>query len=140
MSPIATPPSVVIRVALLATGLCLGLSACSEVRRTLGYEKQPPDEFQVVQRAPLSLPPDYKLRPPTPGAVRPQERDPRDPARRAHTGRRGATPIAPLPVPGVWVVHLADDQPASLPWALTVAPGPFTGWISAVCITPQRTS
>ena len=52
----------------------------------------------------------------------------------------GATPIAPLPVPGVWVVHLADDQPASLPWALTVAPGPFTGWISAVCITPQRTS
>jgi hypothetical protein len=72
----------------------VGLSACSEVRRTLGYEKQPPDEFQVVQRAPLSLPPDFGLRPPTPGAVRPQEGSPRDQARRVLTGNRGSAPLA----------------------------------------------
>jgi hypothetical protein len=40
----------------------------------LGFDKTSPDEFKIVSRAPLSLPPDYGLRPPQPGAVRPQER------------------------------------------------------------------
>jgi hypothetical protein len=39
----------------------------------MGLTKKSPDEFQVVSRAPLSMPPDYSLRPPTPGAPRPQE-------------------------------------------------------------------
>lgn len=39
-----------------------------------------PDEFAVVTRAPLSLPPDYGLRPPRPGAGRPNEVSPRDDA------------------------------------------------------------
>ncbi len=39
----------------------------------MGLTKQPPDEFVVVTRAPLSLPPDFLLRPPAPGAPRPQE-------------------------------------------------------------------
>ncbi len=39
-----------------------------------------PDEFAVVTRAPLSLPPDYGLRPPRPGAERPNETSPRDDA------------------------------------------------------------
>ena len=39
-----------------------------------------PDEFAVVTRAPLSLPPDYGLRPPRPGAARPNEASPRDDA------------------------------------------------------------
>ena len=33
-----------------------------------GPGQAPPDEFQVVRRAPLILPPDYSLRPPEPGA------------------------------------------------------------------------
>lgn len=59
--------------------LCLGLlaaglvSGCGDTRRALGWEKSTPDEFKVISRAPLSLPPDYALRPPQPGAVRPQE-------------------------------------------------------------------
>lgn len=59
--------------------LCLGLltvgllSGCGDTRKALGWEKTTPDEFKVVSRAPLSLPPDYALRPPQPGAVRPQE-------------------------------------------------------------------
>ena len=40
-----------------------------------------PDEFGVVTRAPLSMPPDYDLRPPRPGAVRPNETSPRADAR-----------------------------------------------------------
>ena len=47
------------------------LAACSlqEARQTLGIEKQSPDEYLVVERAPLSLPPNFDLRPPTPGAA-----------------------------------------------------------------------
>ena len=32
-----------------------------------------PDEFAVESRAPLTIPPDFALRPPQPGAPRPQE-------------------------------------------------------------------
>jgi hypothetical protein len=32
-----------------------------------------PDEFRVVRKAPLTVPPDYRLRPPAPGESRPQE-------------------------------------------------------------------
>jgi hypothetical protein len=49
------------------------LSGCSDTRKALGLDKSTPDEFNVVSRAPLSLPPDYRLRPPQPGATRPQE-------------------------------------------------------------------
>lgn len=37
----------------------LGLSACSDFRRSIGKEKSKPDEFQVVVRPPLSLPPGF---------------------------------------------------------------------------------
>jgi hypothetical protein len=39
--------------------LIAGLSACSDLRRAIGEEKSAPDEFQVVVRAPLSLPPGF---------------------------------------------------------------------------------
>ncbi len=40
------------------------LSACStETKRKLGLASQAPDEFMVMSRAPLSLPPEYDLRP-----------------------------------------------------------------------------
>lgn len=54
--------------------LVLALGACSGVKKSLGIGKQAaPDEFRVVSRAPLSLPPEFTLRPPAPGEVRPQE-------------------------------------------------------------------
>ena len=70
-----------VRIAALAVLLPLVLSACQDAKRALGYEKMPPDEFQVVQRAPLSMPPDFSLRPPQPGATRPQEGTTREQAR-----------------------------------------------------------
>jgi len=45
----------------------------ADVKEQLGLKKSPPDEFSVVTRAPLSVPPDYTLRPPRPGAERPME-------------------------------------------------------------------
>lgn len=65
----------------------LALSACSSsTKQALGLERTPPDEFAVVSRAPLSVPPEFSLRPPTPGAPRPQEGRASDQARRALTG------------------------------------------------------
>ena len=50
------------------------LGACGgDTARTFGFQRDPPDEFVSARRAPLSLPPDYALRPPAPGAPRPQE-------------------------------------------------------------------
>ncbi len=64
---------VLARVAALTT--VLGLAACGgdELSRTIGLSRDAPDEFTVTTRAPLSMPPDYTLRPPRPGASRPQE-------------------------------------------------------------------
>lgn len=61
--------------ALLLTGSALLLAGCESggLARTFGLTRDAPDEFLVTTRAPLSLPPDYNLRPPRPGAPRPQE-------------------------------------------------------------------
>jgi hypothetical protein len=87
-------PHSAIRAAACAALVMLALSGCTDVKRSLGYEKQPPDEFQVVQRAPLSMPPEFSLRPPQPGAVRPQEGTTRDQARQTLLGIRQSTPIS----------------------------------------------
>ncbi len=56
-----------------AVAMILALGACQGVRDQLGLTKQSPDEFKVVARAPLTLPPEFTLRPPEPGIPRPQE-------------------------------------------------------------------
>ena len=64
------------RILLLAAVLPLALAGCggSDISRTFGLNRDSPDEFQVTTRAPLSMPPNYALRPPRPGEARPQER------------------------------------------------------------------
>ncbi len=57
-----------VSVSVLA-GLMLAVSACSS-------SKIVPDEFEVVDRAPLVLPPEAELVPPRPGEPRAQEIDP----------------------------------------------------------------
>ena len=69
--------STLVCVAAIATGL----SGCDTTRSVIGLDKQVPDEFAVVSRAPLSVPPDFGLRPPMPGADRPQEKSVRSKAR-----------------------------------------------------------
>ena len=57
--------------------LSLVISGCDGAREAFGLARNSPDEFAVASRAPLSLPPNFNLRPPTPGAPRPQEVSPR---------------------------------------------------------------
>lgn len=60
--------------ALLFVVPALMLAGCgSDVKKTLGLERSAPDEFAVVERAPLVVPPNFDLVPPTPGAPRPQD-------------------------------------------------------------------
>ena len=65
----------------------LVLAGCDSVSSLLGG-KSSPDEFSVYSRAPLSIPPEYKLRPPSPGAARPQELEPRETAEKVFLGSR----------------------------------------------------
>ncbi len=99
-------------VAMMAAAVALG--GCENTRRAFGLELSPPDEFVVVSRAPLSLPPNFKLRPPRPGMARPNETAPVEVARQTvfglddKDGRSGplrldvnaplAAPVAPVGV------------------------------------------
>ena len=69
----------------------LSLAACGDTRDDLGLGRSSPDEFAVVDRAPLSVPPDFTLRPPQPGTARPQEADMSQRASRVMYGDNGAT-------------------------------------------------
>lgn len=75
---------------VLLSGL---LSGCDKARTAIGLDKQAPDEFAVVTRAPLSLPPDFGLRPPEPGSQRPQEKAVQTQARKALLRNSGAPTV-----------------------------------------------
>jgi len=63
-------------------------SGCASMQNALGSARTAPDEFRVVTQAPLTLPPDYSLRPPRPGETRPQELQPDENARAALFGQQ----------------------------------------------------
>jgi Protein of unknown function (DUF3035) len=73
----------------------ISLAACGQgtVQNALGMGKRSPDEFSVVSRAPLILPPDYGLRPPRPGESRPGVDTPSEQARATLIGQQ-AQPTA----------------------------------------------
>lgn len=61
---------------LLAGVVAAGMaSGCQSTQRALGLEKTAPDEFRVITKAPLVVPPDFALRPPRPGEARPGPAD-----------------------------------------------------------------
>ncbi len=71
-----------LRLAVLGAAL-LALSACDTLRREAGMTKQAPDEFAVVTKAPLIIPPDFNLHPPAPGAPPLNQEGPTDSAQTA---------------------------------------------------------
>ncbi len=73
------------RVVLCIVAAAL-VGGCTDVRKLFSRTKSPPDEFAVYSRAPLSMPPNYGLRPPAPGQTRPQEVVPRNQAATAIRG------------------------------------------------------
>jgi hypothetical protein len=88
-------------VACLSTSLLL--PGCSDFARAVGIERVSPDEFAVESRAPLTIPPEFELRPPQPGAPRPQEATAADQARKvidtAGPGEPGKQALGGLKVP-----------------------------------------
>lgn len=66
----------------------VAVTGCSNVRQALGAEKVTPDEFRVVTIAPLTVPPEYNLRPPRPGEPRPEDVYPDQAARAALFGQQ----------------------------------------------------
>jgi len=104
------------RPLLLATLVAsLALAACGDTARTLGLTRDAPDEFQVVTRAPLSVPSSLGyLPPPRPGAQRPQELSPRD---------RGESTLAPATLLG----EGRTDRPSTAEASLLTQAGQAAG-------------
>jgi hypothetical protein len=88
-------------VACLSASLLLG--GCSNFRRAVGIDQVGPDEFAVEARAPLTIPPEFDLRPPQPGAPRPQEASSAEKARKvidtAGAGEPGKQAPSGLKIP-----------------------------------------
>ena len=95
------------RIGILLAGL-VALGGCSGVKEQLGMNKKSPDEFAVTAKAPLVQPPNYALRPPDPGAARPQEMQPREQAQAALTRGVETAPGQARP----WLRESADPRKA----------------------------
>jgi hypothetical protein len=82
-------------IGLVAVGSLLALSGCGGgVKQALGMTKHSPDEFLTVAHAPLTLPPDYSLPTPEPGAPRPQEGTAAEQAQTAlYANNSGSAPL-----------------------------------------------
>jgi len=70
------------------------MSACSGVKQSMGGAKQGPDETAVTARAPLVVPATFDLKPPEPGAPRPQDADAAAAAQRVLGGAPRAAPAS----------------------------------------------
>jgi hypothetical protein len=64
----------------------IGLTGCSGLRQDLGLGRNPPDEFAVIDRQRLSMPPDYTIRPPRTYADRSEAYSPEKNAQNALFG------------------------------------------------------
>ena len=70
----------------LLGGVAAGLVGCDSIRDAAGITKSPPDEFAVVTKAPLVIPPDFNLHPPKPGAPPTNQTSPTESAQCALSG------------------------------------------------------
>jgi hypothetical protein len=86
-----------LRAAALVVVAAGALTGCDSLRSAAGMDKSAPDEFAVLTKAPLTIPPDYNLRPPRPGAVPTNQTEPTDAAQTALFGSDPATVASQLP-------------------------------------------
>jgi len=82
-----------VRLALLGS-VFFGAAGCSAIRDAAGVTKSAPDEFAVLTKAPLVIPPDFNLRPPKPGAAPTNQSSPTDSAQAALFGSDDPAAIA----------------------------------------------
>jgi hypothetical protein len=98
---------------LLVCGVALLGCSREELQRDFGLTRDAPDEFTVTTRAPLTIPPDFALRPPRPGAPRPQEQS---------TGQSGEAALVPQAALGQGSADASPGQEALLAAAGPPAP------------------
>jgi hypothetical protein len=103
-------------IALVPIAVLLTGCGNSSLTRTFGLTRDAPDEFTVVTRAPLSMPPDFTLRPPQPGAVRPQDQSDRSLAESALVPEAalGGTPAGMSPGQSALVRDAGGGAPADI--------------------------
>jgi Protein of unknown function (DUF3035) len=82
-------------IVVLLSSVALG--GCEQVRDAAGGGKESPDEFAVVTKAPLVIPPDFNLKPPKPGAAPTNQSEPTQAAASALFTQDPAQVAATLP-------------------------------------------
>ena len=85
-----------LRIALLV-GFASALAGCQGLKDAAGGGKDSPDEFAVVTKAPLVIPPDFNLKPPAPGTAPTNQIEPTQAAQNALFNADPATVAATLP-------------------------------------------
>lgn len=109
-------------LALVAAG-AMAANCSGGAQETLGLKKKAPDEFAVVRNAPLSLPPNFSLRPPKPGAVGEGREAQRDQARALLVGGSSASRNAAQLAAARAQAELASNRPVSAPIQFAFHPG-----------------
>ena len=72
----------ILQIAVLC-GVAVAIAGCDSLRSAAGGGKDSPDEFAVVTKAPLVIPPDFNLRPPAAGAAPTNQLEPTQAAQAA---------------------------------------------------------
>ena len=96
------------------------LAACNggEMRDTLGLNRDAPDEFTVLSRPPLSVPPEFSLRPPVAGEANPRELTADEKARGVLIGQEAK------PTPDINTLEAPSAATATVPVITKDAPSP----------------
>lgn len=90
------------RKVLIVAGLALTATACSsEVKESLGLKRNVPDEFRVIARPPLSVPPNFSLRPPLDEEPVTKKTQMRDEARKVLISEDAQGTVGAVPTPQV---------------------------------------
>jgi hypothetical protein len=92
----------------------ISLVGCDGAKQALGLgNKAAPDEFTVITKAPLIIPPDFSLRPPSPGQRGPQDAAADSSARAVLLGQTAAN-TAPVTVAEAQAIGLSAGELALL--------------------------
>ncbi|MGB0906628.1 MAG: DUF3035 domain-containing protein [Maricaulaceae bacterium] len=71
---------------LMVAGLAMASTGCSSATKAMGLTTQAPNEFNILTKAPLVVPPEYSLRPPKTGESSAENNYSQDVARKALIG------------------------------------------------------
>ena len=76
-----------LRILIAASALgAMGLTGCSSASKALGITRDAPNEFNILTKAPLVIPPEYNLRPPQTGVSSSENNYSQEAARKALLG------------------------------------------------------